>query len=219
MHGKVYTEISWNARGFSSTDRGNLKKMLLPGAAAGMFKKSRKMGRQGRVHIQGRNAAAGRNAQAERMEQQALEFHCFGKGFIEGEIPVFVIAQYGRAGKGHVAADLMHPAACQLQFQNGKNAEAGFGKPSRVQRRVPGFGAFTFSPDFNVHAYNARTGLRRARAYCQILFGGGTLPYQPRVARRGRFVFGNENYAGCVPVKPVYQQGPGRIGTCQQGIQ
>ena len=48
-----------------------------------------------------------------------LQPQCGFEFFIQGKIPVFIISQKGMAYGGEVAADLMHTACPQFQFQKG----------------------------------------------------------------------------------------------------
>ena len=106
-----------------------------------LFNEGQKAVRQRGADIQAGARRAGGNNQPGGVEEEPPEAHGPAEFFVQGKIPVFVVPQDGVPRFGQVAADLMHAAGSQFQFQEGKAA---------VPRQTfpGGPGLFFLSPDF-----------------------------------------------------------------------
>jgi hypothetical protein len=151
------------------------------------------------------------------MEKKAAEAGVFFKGFVEGEVSVFVIAQNGPVRGGQMAAYLVHAARGYGKFQQGAAAARFRREGGRREPPVRGKGVFPLAADFDVGGDGSARG-RLSRADGEVTFFRRAAGKNKRAAGRFFGRFGAENQPRSIAVEPVYEEGA-RIAGTEQIIQ
>jgi hypothetical protein len=152
------------------------------------------------------------------MEEEASEPPGFPQFPVQGEIAVLIVPQDGVADEGKMAADLVHPAGAELQFQQGKTVLLR-------EEPVGGLGAFHIPPDGKIEPDETPFRPGPARADRQVPFDDTPAGALPGAGKEGGKPdrrlpgFSYEDEAGGILVQTVNQERPGGKFLFQEPIQ